>query len=185
MQNESSHSLAPAGGSFSRIRRRVILYSLTLLLLALIQTTFAAAFPLLGMTPDLCLLFVLGVAMFDGAESGGAVGIAAGFLEGALGGIGISFFPLLFFIIGYAIGHLAVKALARTFPSYLIFATALCFLRPALTLAALCLNAHTLGFDLTAIMNSSLAPEFFANLIASVPMYPLVRKVNGWVQKKS
>ena len=185
MQNDITHSLAPSGGSFSRTRRRALIYGSSLILLALIQTTFSTQFPLFDMTPDLCLLFVLGVAMFDGAESGGAVGIGAGFLESALGGIGISFLPLLFFAIGYGIGHLSGRALARTFPSYLIFATALCFLRSALTLAAIGLDAHASGFDLTVIMRGTLVPEFFANLIASIPLYPWIRKVNDWVQKKN
>lgn len=168
----------------SRMRRRALVYSLTVILLALLQTTLTHTFPLMGMTPDLCLLFVLGIAMFDGAESGGAVGIAAGFLESALGGIGISFLPLIFFAIGYGTGRLAGKALARTFPSYMVFALALCFLRPAITLAGIGLRARASGFDLTAIARDTLAPEFLANLIASIPMYPLIRKTHHWVHKK-
>lgn len=185
MQSDSPRDLTPAGGSISRARRRVLIYGPMLVLLALIQTTLSHAFPLLGMIPDLCLLFVLGVAMLDGAESGGAAGIAAGFLESALGGVGASLLPLLFFAIGYGAGHVAGKALARTFPSYMIFALALCFLRPAITLASIGLDARTSGFDLTAIFVSTLVPEFFANLIASIPMYPVSKKIHKWVQKKN
>ena len=181
MQNESMIT----HGTYSRTRRRILVYGPTLLILALLQTTLFSAFPLLGMVPDLCLLLVLGIAMFDGAQSGGAVGIVAGFLESALGGAGISFLPLLFFLIGYGIGHLSGRALARTFPSYLIFAAVLCFLRPALTLAVIGLKAHASGFDLTAIIRGTLAYEFLANLTASVPMYPLIRQINKWVQKKN
>ena len=166
------------------MRRRALIYSLTVILLTLLQTTLAHTFPLMGMTPDLCLLFVLGTAIFDGAESGGAVGIAAGFLESALGGIGISFLPLIFFAIGYGTGRLAGKALARTFPSYMVFALALCFLRPAITLAGIGLRARASGFDLTTIARDTLAPEFFSNLIAAIPMYPLIRKTHHWVHKK-
>lgn len=184
LQNEPSHSLAPTGGSLSRTRRRVTVYGITLMLLALAQTTLIQAFPLLGVAPDLCLLFVLGIAMFDGAESGGAVGIAAGFLESALGGIGVSFLPLIFFMIGYGTGHLAGRALARTFPSYMIFSLALCVLRPAVTLAAIGLDARATGFDLTAITRGTLAPEFLVNLIAAIPMYPLIRKTHKLVQQK-
>lgn len=184
MQNDSPRSLAPAGGALSRTRRRVILYGITLVLLALTQTTLTHAFPILGAIPDLCLLFVLGIAMFDGAESGGAVGITAGFLECALGGIGISFLPLIFFIIGYGVGHLAGRALARTFPSYMIFALALCFLRGAVTLASIGLGARATGFDLTAITRGTLAPEFVVNLVTALPMYPLIRKIHKLVQKK-
>ena len=185
MQNESSTHLAHAGGNFSRIRRRVIVYGSTLTVLALLQTTLLPAFALLDITPDLCLLLVLGAARFDGAESGGAVGIAAGFLESALGGIGSSLLPLLFFAIGYGTGYLAGRALARTFPSYLIFAAVLCFLRPAITLAALSLRAHTASFDLTVIFRNTLVPEFLVNLIASAPMYPLIRQVDRWIRIKS
>ena len=184
MQNDTPHSLAPTGGTFSRTRRRVILYGFSLIVLALVQTTLTHAFPFSGVIPDLCLLFVLGIAMFDGAESGGALGISAGFLESALGGIGVSFLPLIFFVIGYGIGHLAGRALARTFPSYMIFALALCVLRAAITLAAIGLGARATGFDLTAITRGTLAPEFTVNLIAALPMYPLIRKIHKSVQKK-
>ena len=184
MQNDAPRTLSPAGGERSRIHRRFLVYGLTLTVLVLIQTTLTHTFPLLSMIPDLCLLFVLGIAMFDGAESGGAVGIAAGFLESALGGIGISFLPLLFFVIGYGTGRLAGKALARTFPSYMIYALVLCFLRPAITLAGIGLRARASGFDLTAITRNTLVPEFFANLITAIPMYPVIRKAHYWVQKK-
>ena len=164
--------------------RRCLVYGITLIILARIQTTLTHTFSVLGMTPDLCLIFVLGIAMFDGAENGGYVGIAAGFLESALGGVGISLLPLLFFAIGYGTGRLAGKALARTFPSYMIYALVLCFLRPAITLAAIGLQARASGFDLTAITRDTLTPEFFANLIAAVPMYPIICQAHRWVQKK-
>ena len=183
MPNEISRASTSAGG-FSRLRRRIFIYGLILLALALTQTTVLHRFPILGTIPDLCLLFVLGTAMFDGAENGGAVGIAAGFLENALGGVGISLLPLLFFVIGYGTGLLAGKALARTFPSYMIFALVFCFLRPAITLADIGLNAHASGFGLNEITEGTLVPEFFANLVAAPPMYLLIRKTNRLIQKK-
>lgn len=184
MQNESSHSYTPAGGGILRSQRRALLYGISLFVLALIQTTLAHLAPLLGAIPDLCLLFVLGIAMFDGAEYGGGCGIAAGFLESALGGHGMTLLPLLFFIIGYGIGLMAGKALARTFPSYMIFILALCILRAAITLAAIGLEARATGFDLTAITNGTLAPEFVVNLITAVPMYPIMRRIHREATKK-
>lgn len=183
LQNDVTRNAASAVG-FSRMRRRIFIYGLTLLTLSLIQTTVLHLVPILGTIPDLCLLFVLGTAMFDGAENGGAVGIAAGFLENALGGVGISLLPLLFFVVGYGTGLLAGKALARTFPSYMIFALVFCLLRPAITLADIGLSAHTSGFGLNAITEGTLVPEFFANLVAAPPMYLLIRKTNRLIQKK-
>lgn len=183
MQSDVSRNVSSAGG-LSRMHRRIFVYGMTLLALSLIQTTILHRFPILGTIPDLCLLFVLGTAMFDGAENGGAVGIAAGFLENALGGAGISLLPLLFFVVGYGTGLLAGKALARTFPSYMVFALVFCFLRPAITLADIGLNAHASGFGLNEITEGTLVPEFFANLVAAPPMYLLIRKTNRLIQKK-
>ena len=185
MSDNTMGNAAHGGSNYSRTRRRVLVYGSMLTVLALLQTTLMTHFRLFGITPDLCLLLVLGIAMLDGPESGGAAGLTAGFLEGALGGIGMSFLPLLFFAVGYGIGRLSGRALARTFPSYMIFAAVLCFLRPALTLASIGLAAHTSGFDLTVIMRGTLIPEFFVNLLFAIPMYPLSRKVNKWVQKKN
>ncbi len=185
MQNNPTRTTVSAGNVVSRARRRILIYGTVLLLLCLAQTTIAPLFPVLGMTPDLCLLFVLGVAFFDGPVSGGGVGIAAGFLESALGGIGLSVYPLLFFAVGYGIGRLSGRALPRNFPSYLILATALCILRPFVTLAAIALGTGASGFDLPAIMTGTLAPEALANFLVSLLMYPIARKVDKWIQKKS
>lgn len=183
MQNDAATALAHAGGDRSRARRRILIYAPSLLILVLLQTTFLPRFPLLGQIPDLCLLLVLGVAIFDGADSGGALGILAGFLTSALGGSGISLLPLLYFIIGYGAGHLSGRALARTFPSYMIFALVLSLIRPLITLAAISLSAHTSSFDLTLIVRHTLFPEFLANVTASVPMYPVIRKIVKAAQK--
>ena len=185
MSDNTATASAHGGSHYSRTRRRVLVYGAALTVLALIQTTLMPRFPLFGITPDLCLLLVLGIAMLDGPESGGAAGLAAGFLESTLGGIGLSALPLLYFAVGYGIGRLSGRALARTFPSFMIYAAVLCFLRPAVTLAAIGLAAQTSGFDLTVIMRGTLIPEFFTNLLFAIPMYPLDRKVNKWVQKKN
>ena len=164
--------------------RRILVYGGTLFALALLQTTLLAHFPILGVTPDLCLLFVLGIAMQDGREIGGAVGICAGFFEGALGVAGPTALPILFFAVGYGTGLLSGRAIPRSFPSYLILSASLCVLRPAVTLAAIGLAAQTSAFDLTVIMRSTLMPEMLINFLFSLPMYPLMRKIHSLAQKK-
>lgn len=181
---ESVHTTA-VGGPRAYNRRRILAYGLSLFLLALLQTTLLPRFPLLGITPDLCLLFTLGIAMQDGREVGGIVGICAGFLEAALGVTGPSALPILFFIIGCGVGQLSGRVLPRSFPSYLILSALLCFLRAAVTLSAIGLTAQTSAFDLTVILRGTLAPEFFVNLLVSLPMYPLIRRIHTRVQKKA
>ena len=183
MSDDSVRS-TPVGGRVSLTRRRILTYGTALLVLALLQTTLMPRFALLGITPDLCLLLIPGLAMYEGAECGGAVGLSAGFLEYALGGIGASALPVLFFVLGYGIGHLTGRALSRTFPSYLILAVSLCALRPAVTLAAIGLTAQASAFDLTVILRGTLLPEFAVNFLFSLPMYPLSRKLWQTVQKK-
>jgi rod shape-determining protein MreD len=181
---ESIHATA-AGPSRSYQRRRILAYGITLFALALLQTTLLPHFPLLGITPDLCLLFVLCVAMQDGREVGGTVGLCAGFLECALGITGPSALPILFFTVGYGVGHLSGRTLPRSFPSYLILSASLCFLRPAVTLAAIGLAAQASAFDLTVILRGTLAPEMLVNFLFSLPMYPLMRRLCDRVQKKA
>jgi len=183
MQNDNATALAHTAGDRSRARRRILIYTPALLLLALLQTTFFPRFPLFAQIPDLCLVFILGVAMFDGTDSGGAVGIAAGFLLSALGSSGISLLPLIYFIIGYGTAHLAGRALARTFPSYMVFSLVLSLIRSLITLAAIGLAAQPSFFDLTVILRHTLFPEFLATLLASVPMYPVIRKIVRTAQK--
>jgi rod shape-determining protein MreD len=180
-----SARVSALGGPHAYTRRRAIYYGVTLFLLALIQTTLLPLFPLFGIVPDVCLLFVLYIAMRDGREVGGTVGLCAGFLECALGVTGPSALPILFFTVGYGVGHLSGRTLPRSFPSYLILSASLCFLRPAVTLAAIGLAAQASAFDLTVILRGTLAPEMLVNVLFSLPMYPLMRRLCDRVQKKA
>ena len=175
---------ASAVGTYSRLRRHILIYGTAQLLLCLLQTTLFARFRILGITPDLCLLLTLGAAMHEGSECGGAVGLFCGFLECALGGIGSSALPILFLILGYGVGQLSGRTLPRTFPSYLILAASLCVLRPAVTLAAIGLAAQTEAFELPVILRGTLLPEMLVNFLFSLPMYPLIRKLHSAAQKK-
>ena len=183
MSDDSVRASAVVGRG-SHTRRRILVYGTALAALALLQTTLMPQFQILGITPDLCLLLIPGIAMLEGPEFGGAFGLAAGFLECAFGGIGASALPILFFVLGYGLGPLTGRALSRTFPSYLILAVSICALRPAVTMAAIGLTAQTSDFDLTVILRGTLAPEFAVNFLFSLPMYPLCRKLQKTVQKK-
>lgn len=175
--NDSLHAQAHVGGDRSRALRRIALYTPTLALLALLQTTLLHHVLPFGALPDLGVLFVMGVAMFDGANVGGITGLGAGFLCAACGETGISLLPLLFFVVGYGVGRLGGRALARTFPSYMVFAIALCIIRPLFTLAQLGLIAGAAAFDLPLMLRHGYVPELVANLIAAVIMYLPMRRV--------
>jgi hypothetical protein len=51
-------------------------------------------------------------------------------------------------------------------------------------LAAIGLAAQTSAFDLTVIARGTLTWEFFVNFLCSLPMYPLMRKLQRRIQKK-
>ena len=182
--SDDSVRASSMSGRASHTGRRILTYGTALIILALLQTTLMPRFQILGITPDLCLLLIPGIAMLEGPETGGALGLSAGFIECAFGGIGASALPILFFVLGYGIGQLSGRTLSRTFPSYLILAVSLCALRPAVTLAAIGLTAQTSDYDLTVILRGTLLPEFAVNFLFSLPMYPLCCKLRKTVQKK-
>lgn len=125
-------------GHRAQTRADAIRYTLwtgcVLLLVAVLQVSVLARFRPLGAVPDLMLCTVLCCAFFGGRYMGGIVGIAGGFLIGAMGSVSwLCLLPLCFFFLGYLTGYYARVLSQSGYLSYLIYLGSALVLRVILT----------------------------------------------------
>jgi hypothetical protein len=77
------------------------LYAIVIFLFAVFDATVSPRIGILGTTPSLCLALTASAAVFDGKKTGSVVGLSAGFLLDALGGVGVSVSPIVWALLGW------------------------------------------------------------------------------------
>lgn len=108
--------------------RRVLVYSILILLLATAQCSFFARLSVCPATPDLMLGLVAAVAMLDSKEAAMICGIGCGVLIDTLGSV-YAISPLFYLFAALILGSIAKKLLPQ-------FLSWLALLLPALVLRA-------------------------------------------------
>ena len=153
---------------------RILLFSLFIFLSGSLQSSLFAALSFFLATPDLVLIAVIGLAVYDGERSGAIAGICAGaFVEALGGGAHILFMPLFYMLCGYFFGVVSRVFLNRNFISWLLYIIIAASLRGALSLIHGVFTETDINIYL--IFTEIIIPEYFLTLICSVPMYFLVR----------
>lgn len=153
---------------------RILLFSLLIFMSGSLQSSFFAASGLVSASPDLLLISVIGLAVYDGERSGAVAGICAGVLaESFGGGAHILFFPLFYMLCGYFFGVVSRVFLNRNFISWLLYILIGTTLRSALSVVHSMLTETDINLYL--IFKDIVIPEYFITLLCSIPMYFLVR----------
>ena len=78
-----------------------IVYAAAVLLLAVFDSTVSHRIGFFGTTPSLCLALTASAAVFDGKKVGSVVGLSAGVVSHALGGVGVSLLPIVWALLGW------------------------------------------------------------------------------------
>ena len=153
---------------------RILLFSALIFLSGSLQSSFFTASGLVPASPDLLLIAVIGLAVYDGERSGAVSGICAGVLAEAFGGgAHILFFPLFYMLCGYFFGVVSRVFLNRNFISWMLYILIGTALRSALSVVHSMLTETDVNLYL--IFKDIVIPEYFITLICSIPMYFLVR----------
>ena len=162
---------------------RILLFSLLVFLAGVMQSSLFPALTMLPASPDLVLLSVIGLGVYDGERSGAIAGIGGGVLVEALGGgAHILLFPLFYMLCGYIFGIVSRIFLNRNFISWLLYILIGISLRAALGLV----HSIFTELDVTVylILTEVIIPEYFITLVCAVPMYFIVRAVSRPFHKK-
>lgn len=166
-------TLNQRGGLFRpELIKRLIIYSLLLLLLASLQCSFFAGLHILPATPDLLLGAILAIILLDSKRSAAIVAICGGVLADALGGSGYSLSPLFFLIFAVIMGAISEKILPSFF-SYMILLLPAILMREAYT--CLCILAVYGSLPIVYTAKNILLPEAVCTFVVCLAVYPLVR----------
>ncbi len=165
----------------SRISKKMIYFLAVsfavLFLTSLIQTSFLPAVALFGAIPDLVLILVCGVAFYLGPVDGALFGLVGGILTDGLGGVGFSFSPILYTVIGVLLGLLAMAAFANKFIHWIIYSTIFCLTKALYSIFRILLDSGEVR--LGKALGSSVLPELFGTLLLSVALYVPAKWVAG------
>lgn len=162
---------------------KILLFSLLIFLSGVLQSSFFPALSMIPASPDLVLISVIGLAVYDGERSGAIAGIGGGILVEALGGgAHILFLPLFYMLCGYIFGIVSRVFLNRNFISWLLYILIGTALRSALSLLHLMITE--VDINLYLIFTEIIIPEYFITLVCSVLMFLPVRAASRPFHKK-
>lgn len=157
------------------------LYAVMSLFLILVETTFFARFRPFGASPDILIVAVAAIALFEGGRAGAIFGVTVGFVADALGGVGVILLPLAYMLVGYFCGVIATDYYRRSWLLFLIFDVSAAVFRMLVSFFYMLLMWHSL--DISAVIADVLIPEFISTLVVSpvpalllLPIYLIFRK---------
>ncbi len=150
---------------------RGVICGCLMMLFALLQTTFFARFAPFGKVPDLMLVFVISIGVYEGEKWGSIVGLVAAFVIQALGssGIGPELLPLVYMPCGCAAGLLSKYYLRHTLPVNAVYIAVAAFLKSIVTVITALLVLDATFAD---IITKIVIPEYFSTLVVSpIPLF--------------
>lgn len=153
----------------SRSIRYTVSFSLTVLLLGVLQVSVLGRLRPLGVVPDLMLCATVAIAFFCGPHAGAITGIGAGFLIEAMGSVGITFLPIAYLLVGYVLGSYAKAPGRRNFLAYLPYLGIGALLRGVITLIYAAIHS-ALGDPLRLLLRV-LLPEMGLTLLCGLLLY--------------
>lgn len=153
----------------SMIIRYCTVIGLTLVLAVILQTSVLSRSKPFGATPDLMLCTVLAFSFFLGCHAGGITGIVAGYLTDALGSVGFSLLPLIYFLLGYFIGHYVKVLNARRYVFYLVTLGIALVVRFLTTLIYTLLSLSSFHFP--SFLLSVALPELLGTALFGAALY--------------
>lgn len=151
--------------------KRILIYSISTLLLGTAQCSFFSLLDICPRTPDLILGLILAVTLCDSERSAMALAVGAGFFIDTLGGSGLFLSPIIYFVYALIIGRLARKMLP-SFPSFLLLLLPSLLYRAAVTVA---MSLLTKSAALGASLLITVLLEALTTLVLCLPIYFLIK----------
>ena len=162
---------------------KILLFTILVFFSGVLQSSLFPALSMLPASPDLVLIAVIGLAVYDGERSGAVAGICGGVVAEAFGGgVHILFLPLFYMLCGYFIGLACRVFLNRNFISWMLYMLIGATLRGALSFIHAIFAESDINIYL--IFTEVIITEYFVTLICAVPMYFAVRAVVRPFHKK-
>lgn len=162
---------------------KILLFSLVIFLSACLQSSFFSALAVFSALPDLVLLCVIGIAVYDGERSGAVAGIFGGVVLEAFGAGGdIMMLPLFYMLCGFFFGIAAHLLFNKNFISWLLY----CIIGAAFRAMLSVIHAVLIENDVNVLLifTEIVIPEYFITLLLSPFMYMPIKAVVRPFHKK-
>lgn len=154
------------------VLRRILVYGALLLILAAWQCSFFARLRFLPATPDLILCAVLAILLLDSPQAAAIAAVFGGFVIDALGGVGISWSPLLYLLTVASLSAWSAKMM-KNLGAWLMLIVPSLLIRAAYDALRLWLSVDSTSWQYA--LRQLLLPKALTTLLLSVPIYGLVR----------
>ena len=162
---------------------KILLFSLAVFLSACLQSSFFSALAIFSAIPDLVLLCVIGIAVYDGEKSGAVAGVFGGVVIEAFGAGGnIMMLPLFYMLCGFFFGIAAHLLFNKNFISWLLY----CVIGAAFRAMLSVIHAVLVENDVNVLLifTEIVIPEYFITIILSPLMYLPIKAVVRPFHKK-
>jgi len=161
--------------------KRIFSYVLLVLMTFLVQNNFFAASNLIDTVPNLLLILVFSFGFLRGSTTGMLIGFACGLLSDVFFGSTIGFSALIYSVLGYGIGLMGRLYYTDfvNMPLLLCLLSDLAYHLGTFVFAFLLNGRHGFG---SYLLNIAL-PELLYTGLMTLLLYPLLRRVDGWIEK--
>ncbi|MCX8129230.1 MAG: rod shape-determining protein MreD [Clostridia bacterium] len=158
------------------MKSKIFIYTITILIITIIQCTVLDYIRVYNVKPDLMIVFVIAVALLRGNVEGAAIGFVMGLLHDVISGKILGFYSLLGLYLGLIIGSVNKRLYRENF-LVIIFFTFISSI--AYEGGVYFLSTLTNGnADFVYAFKALILPEAVYNSIASIIIYILVIKMN-------
>lgn len=161
----------------------MLVWSLFLLLLLSLQTSWFAFFPGSTSAPDFLLLFVVFQAMYGGKKHGAFWGLAVGLIQDSLTPGTFGFHVFTRSLAGFVIGAAKERVFKDNIQGYLVFLTAAVLFARTAHLVLLLIIAQSPGVWLGGYLADALR-YWLGNLLAGLLLWPVLRKIYNYLEKR-
>ena len=156
----------------SMMKKRVLLYSAVIFLLAVARGSFFARLEILPVSPDLVLAVVAAVAVVDSIETAAITGVIGGVITDAVCGYGMYLSPAVYLVAAVVIA-MATKKMMPRYLSWLATLPIACLIGGGATLLKCFLFGPSAAF--VQLIRYIIIPEFVVTVIFALPLFPLIK----------
>ena len=155
--------------------KRLLVYGIATLVLGSLQCAFFPFLDFCPATPDLILTMIIAIALLDSPKSAAICAVACGFFIDAIGGAGIAFSPLIYFLTVLTVSFFTEKIL-KGLPAFLLLLIPTLLCRAASTY--LCIAATYRVLPSASVLTEIILPEAVCTAIFAIPVYFVVKLCN-------
>ena len=162
--------------------RRILTFSVVLVVNLVLQSTLFQHISISGVVPNTAIIIIVSVALLRGSTEGAIIGLFSGILQDVFFGTSIGFYSLLCMICGYLVGKFNRGFYRENYALPILLCSISTFIYESIIyILGPLFKGYTnyLHFLLNLIL-----PETVYNAILTILLYRILFTINGMVEQK-